>query len=44
MKIAVVTGASNGMGREFARILDNEGLDVIWIIGLEKENLEAWAT
>ena len=25
MKIAVVTGASNGMGREFARILDGEG-------------------
>lgn len=43
MKIAVVTGASNGMGREFARVLDNEGLDGIWAIGLEKENLEALA-
>lgn len=40
MKIAVVTGASNGMGREFARILDGEGLQEIWAIGLEKENLQ----
>lgn len=40
MKIAVVTGASNGMGREFARILDGEGLHEIWAIGLEKENLQ----
>ncbi|MEG1581824.1 MAG: SDR family NAD(P)-dependent oxidoreductase [Clostridia bacterium] len=40
MNIAVVTGASSGMGREFVRLLDNEGLDEIWGIALEKELLE----
>lgn len=40
MNIAVVTGASNGMGREFARILDNEHLDEIWAIGRNVKNLE----
>ena len=40
MKIAIVTGASNGMGREFARILDTQGLDEIWAVGLEEENLK----
>ena len=39
MKIAIVTGASNGMGREFARILDTQGLEEIWAVGLEKDNL-----
>lgn len=42
MKIAIVTGASNGMGREFVKILDeNEKLDQIWIIGRNKANLVA---
>ena len=40
MKIAVVTGASSGMGRKFCEILDKEGLDEIWGIGLSKEKLE----
>ena len=40
MKIAIVTGASNGMGREFARILDNEGLEEIWAIGRTESNLK----
>ena len=39
MKIAIVTGASNGMGREFARILDAQGLDELWAVGLEEDNL-----
>ena len=39
MKIAIVTGASNGMGREFARILDTQGLEEIWAVGLEEDNL-----
>jgi len=38
--IAIVTGASSGMGREFVRELDKENLDEIWAIGLDKELLE----
>ena len=40
MKIAIVTGASNGMGREFARVLDTQGLEEIWAVGLEEDNLK----
>ena len=40
MKIAIVTGASSGMGRKFVEMLDSEGLDEIWGIGLGKEALE----
>lgn len=40
MKIAIVTGASNGMGREFARILDTQGLEEIWAVGRTEENLK----
>jgi len=40
MRIAVVTGASSGMGRKFVEKLDREGLDEIWGIGLGKELLE----
>lgn len=36
-KIAVVTGASGGMGQVFVRELAKEALDEIWIIG-RKEN------
>lgn len=43
-KTAIVTGATNGMGREFARILDkNEQLDEIWCIGRNVANLDALA-
>lgn len=41
MDIAIVTGASSGMGREFARVLDGEKLQEIWAIGLGAEALEA---
>lgn len=41
MDIAIVTGASSGMGREFARILDGEKLGEIWAIGLGVEALSA---
>ena len=40
MKIAVVTGASSGLGREFVRQLgDWEGLDEIWAIARREERL-----
>lgn len=39
-KIAVVTGASSGMGRKFCEILDNEGFEEIWGLGLGKDAME----
>ncbi|MDE7404780.1 MAG: SDR family NAD(P)-dependent oxidoreductase, partial [Lachnospiraceae bacterium] len=38
-EIAIVTGATGGIGREFIRVLDKEALDEIWIIGRNKEQL-----
>lgn len=38
MKIALVTGASSGMGREFCRIMDNE-FDALWIIARRENRL-----
>ncbi len=41
MKIAVITGASSGMGREFARRIEaEEKFDEIWVIARRKERLE----
>ena len=41
MKIAVVTGASSGMGREFVYATDKAfSLDEIWVIARRKERLE----
>lgn len=42
MKIAIVTGASSGIGREFARQISEKygKLDEIWIIARRKERLE----
>ena len=37
--IAVITGASSGMGREFVCQLDGQ-FDEIWGIGLEEEKLK----
>ena len=51
-KIAIITGASSGLGREFVRLLDadSEGagagefhLDALWIIARRKERLEELA-
>ena len=42
MKIAVVTGASSGIGREFALQLDaGEVFDEIWLVARRAERLEA---
>ena len=43
IRIAVVTGASSGMGKEFARQLGYfyKNLDEIWVIARRKERLEA---
>ena len=38
--IAIVTGASSGIGREFVRQLDCEGFDEIWGIALGEEALK----
>lgn len=44
MKIAVITGASSGMGQEFAkRIEASEAFDEIWVIARRLERLEALA-
>lgn len=41
MKIAVITGASSGMGREFVYAVDKEyKLDEIWVIARRRERLE----
>lgn len=43
-KIAVITGASSGMGRCFVRqIQEREELDAIWVIARRKERLEELA-
>ena len=40
-KIAVITGASSGMGRDFVRMIDKiEDCDEIWVIARRKEKLE----
>lgn len=39
MKIAIVTGAGNGMGKEFAKRLDEQNLDEIWAIALHIDGL-----
>ena len=42
MKIAIVTGASSGMGREFVRQIEHlyKEIDEIWVIARRKERLE----
>ena len=44
MRIAVITGASSGMGREFVKQIDAaETFDEIWVIARRKERLEELA-
>jgi len=40
MKIAVITGASSGIGREFVYAIDKEEIDEIWVIARRKDRLE----
>lgn len=41
MKIAVITGASSGMGREFVYAFDkSEEFDELWVIARRSERLE----
>ncbi len=41
-KIAVITGASSGMGRDFAiRLDERQSFDEIWVIARRRERLEA---
>ena len=42
MRIAIVTGASSGMGREFVKqVSKKEKFDEIWVIARRKEALES---
>lgn len=41
--IAIVTGASSGIGSEFCRLLDSRGLDRIWIVARRKDRLDELA-
>lgn len=43
MLIAIVTGASSGLGREYVRALDARKLDEIWVIARRRERLLALA-
>ena len=44
MKIAVITGASSGLGAEFTRaVAEQGGVDEIWIIARRQERLETLA-
>jgi NAD(P)-dependent dehydrogenase (short-subunit alcohol dehydrogenase family) len=41
MKIALITGASSGIGREFVKAIDREGgLDELWVVARRAERLE----
>lgn len=39
-KIGIVTGAAGGIGKEFVRVLMEEALDQIWVIGRNEKRLE----
>ena len=43
MKIAIITGASSGMGREFCTRFDHAQLDEIWAVALDQEGLDSLA-
>ena len=39
MEIAIITGASSGLGTWYARLLDNEGRDEIWLVARREKRL-----
>ncbi|MBU0615109.1 MAG: SDR family NAD(P)-dependent oxidoreductase [Nanoarchaeota archaeon] len=39
MNIAIITGASAGLGKEFARQIDNYHLDELWLVARRKDRL-----
>ena len=39
--VAVVTGASSGIGAEFCRALDSEGLEEIWMVSRRRDAMES---
>lgn len=41
--IAIVTGASSGMGREYAKLLDEENVGEIWLISRHERTLQKTA-
>ncbi len=41
--VAIITGASSGLGAEYAKLLDKEGLDELWLIARRKERLDSLA-
>ena len=44
MSVAIITGASSGIGREFARQLKNiPGVDEFWFVARRAEKMEALA-
>lgn len=40
-RIAIITGASTGLGREFTRLIARDNLDEIWAVARGKDKLEA---
>ena len=44
MPLAIITGASSGIGREFAKQLRERGIDRFWLIARRRERLEELAT
>ena len=43
MTIAIVTGASSGLGREYAKLLDEENVGEIWLISRHERTLQKTA-
>ena len=41
--IALITGASSGLGREFARLLAHEAVDELWLVARREERLRELA-
>lgn len=43
MKIGLITGASSGLGAAYAQLLDEEGLDELWLVARREERLKELA-